>query len=51
MSMDNRKSPFRETLATHFRIASWSLGVFGDLTKNRIRWRLFILAIGAGAGP
>ena len=51
MSIDNLKSPLSEPVATHFRIASWSPGVLGDLTKKRIRWRLFILAIGAGAGP
>ena len=49
--MDNRKSPLSETVATQFRIASWSLEVLGDLTKKRIRWRPLILAIGAGAGP
>ena len=51
MSMDNLKSPLSETVATHFRTASWSPGVLGDFIKKRILWRLFILAIGAGAGP
>ena len=37
MSMDNLKSPFSETLVTHFRTASCSPEVLGDLTKKRIR--------------
>ena len=49
--MDNLKSPFKETNDTHFRTASWSPGVLVDFIKKRIRWRLLILATGAGAGP